>query len=807
MRSHLATILGLVVSLLSAGDAPGAVTIVEDGRPRAAIVLPIEPNQGEKRAAEELRVYVEKASGAELPILKEDEAWEGPKIVLGRACRDLTRQAAGDGFTVETRGDAVMIAGGNQRGTLYGAYDLLEDQLGIRWFMPGEIGEVVPEAATVIIPSLSRHERPSFEYRWIGPGSEWSARNRNNVGLAEIGINIFRSAHTFSTFLDPDKYFDEHPQWYALVGGVRRRNQRHTHGNQICTSNPEAVREVIKNIREFLDENPDVAIVTLFPNDGNWFCECPNCKALDEPGWASVEEINRHGRAAGLRGYGTLSRRMTIFNNTVARAIGETHPHVMVKVGAYSCYTNPPNDASLGCAENVIVQICHGWCHNHPITDPGCPVNADFRKAIEGWGRIAPGGVMLYEYYYKVAQCELPFPIIHSMREDLPYFKRIGVRGVYTQYTSNWGTLTLPYYVAARLLWDVEADVDALLDDFYRKFYGPAAGPMRRYYERLEKAAIDSGLHFSPPYYRFPEVFTDACLADCRKYLEEAKQLANTEKIQQRLAMVETSLTYTELVMDYVGEVRRVDEKKQGVRWHLDMDPNLFAEAKDRAEVVREFMSRPQGTNVIRESTSYVDRLLNPQTTFQFRYDRTDPRLLDEKKNAGLTKRGWLAASGKHEPGRLPEAFDLWIYGYDFDAGRGQSEHELAFLHQDGTRALVGPLPPEGQASNRKTGCVVYQGLNWPHGGGDVLLKLEIVNRPGDWTGSTLLAVYVMPAGLNVSHEKAAGIIRDHPDWAREQAIGFVELGFRGLSNDESQPARIDVELLGPPKHAPVVPD
>ena len=30
------------------------------------------------------------------------------------------------------------------------------------------------------------------------------------------------------------------------------------------------------------------------------------------------------------------------------------------------------------------------------------------------------------------------------MRRDFPYFKKIGVTGVYTQYRSNWGTLTLP---------------------------------------------------------------------------------------------------------------------------------------------------------------------------------------------------------------------------------------------------------------------------------------------------------------------------------------------------------------------------
>jgi len=803
MRSCLTCLFGLLVSLSSTAAGQNSVTIVENGRARATIVVPAEPNYGERKAAEQLQTYIKKASGAELRITGDRDAGPGAKIVLGRACTGLTKRPAGDGFAIETAGEAIMIAGGNERGTLYGAYALLEDQLGIRWFMPGEIGEVVPKARTIRIPALNKLEQPSFEYRWIGRGSDWSARNRNNVGLPEIGVNVFASAHTFRTFLDPEKYFDEHPEWYALVSGVRRRNARLTHGNQICTTNPQAVAEVIKNMRRFLDQHPETHVITLFPNDGNWFCECENCKALDEPGWASVEEINRHGRAAGLRGYGTLSRRLMIFNNTVARAIYQTHPDVMVKVGAYSCYTNPPKDPSLKYFKNVIVQICHGWCHNHAITDPNCPVNADFKRAIEGWSRITPGGVMLYEYYYKVAQCELPFPIIHAMREDFPYFKSIGVKGVYTQYAANWGTLTLPYYVPTRLLWNVEADVDQLLEDFYEKFYGPAARPMKDYYERLERAAVDSGLHFSPPYYRFPEVFTDPCLKDCRRCLEEAKELAGTGKVRARLAMVETSLTYTGLVMDYVNAVRAVDGKIGGLRWRLDAD--VFAEATKKAEIVRKFTARPEAANVVRRSTNYVDRLLNPQYTFQFRWDRTDPRQLEQSKQTALTRRQWLKTAEKDRIAAIPETFDLWVYGHDFDASAEDAEHDLYLLGKDGTRLAVGPLPPKGQACNRKTGCVIYENLKWPDQRRDVL-QLEIVNRPENWSSSTLLAVYVMPTGYGVSHNKAAGIIRKHPDWPRRNSIGFTEFGFRGLVNDESQPTRVDVELVGPPEETAALP-
>ena len=106
------------------------------------------------------------------------------------------------------------------------------------------------------------------------------------------------------------------------------------------------------------------------------------------------------------------------------------------------------------------------------------------------------------------------------------------------------------------------------------------------------------------------------------------------------------------------------------------------------------------------------------------------------------------------------------------------------------------PLPPKGQAASRATGCVVYRDLKWPAGRRDVL-RLEIVNRPGDWTGSTLLAGYVMPGAAEVSRGKAAALIRNRPDWPRDKSIGFVEFGFAGMANNEAEPTQIDIELVG----------
>ena len=129
-----------------------------------------------------------------------------------------------------------------------------------------------------------------------------------------------------------------------------------------------------------------------------------------------------------------------------------------------------------------------------------------------------------------------------------------------------------------------------------------------------------------------------------------------------------------------------------------------------------------------------------------------------------------------------------------------------SFLNKDGKRVAVGPLPPKGQACNRKAGCVVYENVNWPDDRRNIL-QLEIVNRPENWSGSTFLAVYVMPPGLKVSHTSAADLIANHPEWPRQNAIGFTELGYRGAVNLEDKPTRIEVKLVGSPKELAPLPE
>lgn len=247
----------------------------------------------------------------------------------------------GAGEAVRSIPGGLIVLGRNDLGTLFGVYELLERYFDVRWFMGGselieEVGEHVPRCEGLQMGTVDLVVKPSFGVRWVGNG-QWALRQRMNAyvkaGDRHVGVNWKWNFHTFCELMSPDDYYDEHPEYFAMVNGQRTVTDSSSHHeNQLCTSNPEVIREVAKNLIAVLDAEPDIEIIALSPNDGGGFCQCDECRALDEPGrdW-----------------FAKYSRRLAIFNNEVARIVRQKHPDVLIKVGAYAMYARPLLDAVM----------------------------------------------------------------------------------------------------------------------------------------------------------------------------------------------------------------------------------------------------------------------------------------------------------------------------------------------------------------------------------------------------------------------------------------------------------------------------
>ncbi len=532
--------------------------LAEDGKARCVIVVAEPPSAIESHAARELADHVRKIAGARLEVTGSVGPGQNP-IYLGKAARDRLgrtdlRRLGADGFVLKGNREGVFICGGEDLGTLYGTYDFLERHLGVRWFMPGELGEVVPKARLLRIGTFDEVSVPSFRVRWVESG-EWALRQKMNVRVSitgkDVGIQWRWGFHTFLKLIPPEKYFDDHPEWFAMIGGKRRRPKPGQQGRQLCTSNPELIEEVAKNIIKLFDADPQLDIVALAPQDGGGFCECKRCRALDEK---RPDDQAWHAR---------YSRRLATFNNAVARRVARKHPDKLIKVGAYAMYLRVPLDADYRPAPNLAIQVCHTYsCNNHPIAAPTCERNRKlFGEELKHWAKLTKH-LFIYEYYNKGAWGGLPYYQIHVIRRDMPYYHQLGAEGFYTQPAGRrWPAVGLNHYVAAKLAWDVELNVDRLMEDFYTKFYGPAAGPMRTYWQTLERAFVGADRCLSPFGLKWVTLTaTDFFRPDILKALDDAvtqaERAADTKVVRKRIRLARDMTDFTRRVVVYLETIR-----------------------------------------------------------------------------------------------------------------------------------------------------------------------------------------------------------------------------------------------------------
>lgn len=242
---------GLIVLLLLSWSALG-ITLAQDGQPTVGIFVANAASLPEQTAAQELADYLGKAASAAFVAKPESEASkDGSAIFVGP-----TAHAKGLGvnpdtlgpeeWVIRTSGNQVLLVGGRPRGTLYAVYHFLEDVIGVHWWNAYE--ESVPHISTLTIGTVDLHGQPAFRYRDIyqldgNDGGRFAARNRlNRDGDApiapayggEMAYGPPYHVHTFYMYIPPDTCFSAHPEWFALVGGERKREQA-----QLCLTNPE----------------------------------------------------------------------------------------------------------------------------------------------------------------------------------------------------------------------------------------------------------------------------------------------------------------------------------------------------------------------------------------------------------------------------------------------------------------------------------------------------------------------------------------------------------------------------------------
>lgn len=357
----------------------------------------------------------------------------------------------------------------DERGSFNAVCGFLMD-LGVRWYMPGELGEIVPQMETIPVPRMDRTVRPDFPMRILNFRAGIYGRDVMMWGF-HLGVRQpfgRQAAHGLHTMTHNDYTLTHHPDWFALYGG-KRHTGADQRNNQLCYSNEELFRETVRYVQALFDHY-DMDVVSVMPPDGyTAICQCGLCEGKESP------ELGERGR---------LSNYIWEFVNRVANQVGRTHPDRKISCCAYGVYTTPPSSIEK-LEPNVQVIIVGG-------RRPTSPDREQLRALREAWVAKTDNPLEIFENYpFTDRGFYLPAYIPRVMGESINETKGIS-RGEDIWLTMDFSEKAVGFnhflvYFTARMYWSgAEQDAVAMFDEYCRLFYGPAADRMRAFFAYCE---------------------------------------------------------------------------------------------------------------------------------------------------------------------------------------------------------------------------------------------------------------------------------------------------------------------------------
>lgn len=588
-------VVGLALISTGARQAVGQTTIVENGQAGATIYMDAGAPSAVKRAALELQDHLKLVSGAELPVTTDAAKLSGYVIYLGdtafaRAQGIKPEMLPPDGFRILSHKDWMVVVGKDyagpvqiganvpyrvhesyndkldisafgDAGTLFGVYHFLEKYCGVRWYMPGPLGTVIPRATKINVPPIDLRLAPAFSHRHAYYGF-MTRSDEDAVWYRRAGFGTPAPAPAYHTFGEFLKYKDTNPEYFALIDGQRDFTNLSTiigPGN-LNLSDSGLLQRAIDDAIAYFDRHPQQLMYPLIPNDGLR-------RISDDP--ESQAQIDK------TRGPdGEFSNYIWGFIDKVARGVAKKHPDKRILGIAYQGYSLPPSNIER-LSPNVAVVIC-----KFRATYPEGNSEKLTQEMIEAW-RTKADNLYTWEYYCNIVLNPnwRGYPMFFSklVQEDLQWLKG-KVQGEYLeseswapdQYVSSPEKIKINYpglqhpllYLTARLLWNPDLDVNAMLGEYYRLFYGPAQAPMRDFWETVERNWLKKSWQSNPS-----QVYDTQTINELMDCLKQAKEKAPAGSLyRQRVELIFREFAPAAQSAQRLGQLAKPEMNVAGVQ-------------------------------------------------------------------------------------------------------------------------------------------------------------------------------------------------------------------------------------------------
>lgn len=368
-------------------------------------------------------------------------------------------------ITVDDAARTITIHGSTVMSTCYGAYDFLENDIGITWLFPGELGTAIPDAKSYTIKAGSRRVAPDVTSR-LYTGMRYGdterrmafrkAFDRDSPLYSQrhffeahdyhqtLKLHFLASpSHNMINIFRPD-WSIEHPQVLPMLeDGTRYKpaltkeeNKAEYQAWHPCYTNDLAVSRTIEMAKAAFDNG--AMCYSLGINDGRRVqCQCKDCLAV---GWPN-------------------SYYQYVTN--VANAVKDDYPRRVLGVLVYGDVRAAAPDLKL--PGNVLCMIT------------GASKLSEWSKHADHLGR--------YGYFFGSGFFVPSFPLA-SMKHNAALFAEYGVRSFRAEAYPGWAFDGPKMYIQSRLLWNLHDDTDAALTRWCDAAFGEGGAAMKRFYLR-----------------------------------------------------------------------------------------------------------------------------------------------------------------------------------------------------------------------------------------------------------------------------------------------------------------------------------
>jgi Domain of unknown function (DUF4838) len=523
------------------------VVIADNGVALADIVVSDNASENLRSMVVLLRADLEKVTGAEFQVVTQATVTKEIEIIIGDAdevaCDALPLyEIYNDGYIIWCNDNRIHLIGSCEQGTINAVAGFLHDVVGVRHYAADESLNFSPRKRVLELSRIQKVFNPAFPIRAItshnANAEMWQCQNR--VLLYEAFP--FSLGSTEGAIFDYQTFGESHPEYFALINGRRKIPLPRSSDNskpgtangmaaQPCFTNQGVIQAVVDTACKYFDIHPERLMFDISINNTSMFCECDCCDAVNQQD--SGSEQNRSI---------SYSNVYFSFVNAVAREVQKSHPDKLLKCRAYNEVIKPPS-AIEQIEENVCIFLTQdSACDNH---SEDCQLD---RKLLKHWQSICSHIAL---YIHNNTFCFLPQIYPKAFWKHIKNAHSIGLNGISLEvHPVAWLYADPQLYLATRLFWEPELNVNSVLNQYYKDLFEDVAGAVKQFYDYYEQIGHTlpqknrSNLVFSQMQF---ELYTLAEVDYAHTILTAAYEKTKVKRVRDRLKVL---IEYHKLVRD-----------------------------------------------------------------------------------------------------------------------------------------------------------------------------------------------------------------------------------------------------------------